>query len=330
MKLLMVLLGLCCTGGLLWAQTPLQSIKADTLRYWVQQLSHDSMQGRMTGTAGADKAADIIAKAFAKLGLQPATGADGFIHPFIGTIPNTDKPVASANVVGQINAAKPGSKCFIISAHYDHIGTYRQKQLAFGGFDADSTILATDSIFNGANDNASGIAAMLALARYFKQLPAPDYHILFVAFGGEEFGLLGSKAMADSIRMEAIAQVVNLEMLGRPRGTATDKRQPYVTYSVEDEWVIEELNKQHRAYVQGKPLPYFLYDDFKREELYKRSDNFAFAGQGFPSNTIMLTHPRDRYYHDLDDEWQTLDFELMEQVVRNIAVSITPLLYKSK
>jgi hypothetical protein len=87
--------------------------------------------------------------------------------------------------------------------------------------------------------------------------------------------------------------------------------------------IIGRMRKESRSLTFSTTI-------LKNEDLYKRSDNFAFAGHGFPTNTIMLTHPRDRYYQDLDDEWQTLDFALMEQVVRNMAVSITPMLYKSK
>jgi Zn-dependent M28 family amino/carboxypeptidase len=73
---------------------------------------------------------------------------------------------------------------------------------------------------------------------------------------------------------------------------------------------------------------YFLFDAYTSQHLYERSDNYPFAKKGIPANTILLSSPTDMYYHHYDDEWETLDFELMESVVKAIAIAITPSMYK--
>ena len=306
------------------AQLPLQVIQADTLRHYVQALSHDSAMGRYTTSAGAHMAANWIAAQFAQIGLSTINGNDGYMQAYLQR--NGFAQVMGLNVMGVIDGNGKSNRIVIICAHYDHVGTHTQNaalnhQLEQEGFPS----LKVDSIYNGANDNASGVAAMLMLAKYFRRLPPPDYSMLFVAFSGEELGLLGSTALASQLDANRIQQVINLEMLGRARGSRPDQQLPFVTYGVHDDWVIDSLNKHYRQLSgTNSRSDYFLFDDFKMQQLYKRSDNFPFSELKIPANTIMLGTDKDKYYHHPDDEWQTLDYNLMEKVVRAIAMAITP------
>lgn len=309
------------------AQQPLQIIQADTLRHFVQALSHDSTLGRLTSGAGAGKAAMWIADQFEKNGLSPISGNEGFYHVF--QHPFMNKQIMGVNVMGAVNGNGKSDKVFIISCHYDHVGTHRENTNLFPFLIRDDfPSPKIDSIYNGANDNASGVAAMLMLAKYFKALPSPDYSIFFIAFAGEELGMIGSSAFVQAINTQKVKQVINLEMLGRPRGKGPDQQLPFVTFGEHDDWVIDSLNRNYRL-LSGtdRRTDFFLFDDFKKQQLYSRSDNYSFSKLNIPANTIMLSNEKDKYYHHPDDEWDTLNYPLMEQIVRAIALAVTPFLY---
>lgn len=314
------------------AQQALQIIQADTLRHYVQALSHDSTLGRLTSSVGAGKAAIWIASQFKQIGLSPVSGNDGYYHVF--RQPFATGHMEGINVMGAIKGNGNSDKVVIISAHYDHVGSYRNYKelyplffLVPGRFPSHRN----DSIYNGANDNASGVAAMLALAKYFKQMPAPDYTVFFVAFTAEELGMLGSQALADDLDPAMVKQVINLEMLGRARGKGLDQQLPFVTFQKADKWVIDSLNRNLRISSGSKSQDdFFLPDHFMDQKLYTRSDNYTFSKLKIPANTIMLSNEKDKYYHQPDDEWDTLDYPLMEKIVRSIALAITPFLYPSQ
>jgi hypothetical protein len=309
------------------AQPPLQIIQADTLQYYVQALSHDSTLGRFASGVGAGKAAKWISEQFAQIGLEPISGNDGFYHVF--QHPFRDVQFMGLNVMGAIYGNGKSDKVFIISSHYDHVGTHRENANLYPYLiRSDFPSPKVDSIYNGANDDASGVAAMIMLAKYFMQLPPPDYNLFFIAFTGEELGFLGSSAFLQAINAQKIQQVINLEMLGRPRGKKPDQRLPFVTFGKQDEWVIDSLNKHLRLLSGTKNrTDFFLYDEFQKQKLYSRSDNYTFAKLNIATNSIMLSNGNDKYYHHPDDEWDTIDYPLMENIVRSIALAITPFVY---
>jgi hypothetical protein len=158
----------------------------------LQVLSSDDMQGRLIGSPGGIKARGYIVERFKALGLDPFSGS--YVQPFALQ--------HGANVVGRIRGLRQPAMYIVVSAHYDHVGVR-------GG-----------QIYNGADDNASGTAALMALAAEFKQHP-PEHSIIFAAFDGEEEGLVGSHAFVQHppVELSAIAINVNLDMIGRdPKG----------------------------------------------------------------------------------------------------------------
>ena len=165
---------------------PENKIKAD-----VAYLADDKLEGRQTGTEGEQIAAAYIAKRFEELGLSPK-GTDGFYQAFTFvpktsphdevkyTSESTDSSVVGTNVLAYID--NKSDNTIVIGAHYDHLG--------YGG---DGSLYRDDktSIHNGADDNASGVAIMLNLASRLKHTNTNNNY-LFMAFSGEEIGLLGS------------------------------------------------------------------------------------------------------------------------------------------
>ncbi len=195
-------------------------ITESILQQHVKVLAHDSMQGRFTGTKGCNNAAEYIATEMESIGLKPFNiVSNNYFQPY--KIVGYDEPVLATNVIALL-PGKISDRFIIFSAHYDHVGVSNNQ---FARLHLKKS--SKDSIYNGANDNASGVAALLTIAQYFKTIGNNNYSILFIAFSGEEMGLLGSEAFTSSFSLRKnILQVINLEMLGRPRNK---KAKPFVT-----------------------------------------------------------------------------------------------------
>jgi len=274
----------------------------DTLRSLVAVLAADSMQGRFTGSAGCAKAARFIAGEFEKAGVLPVAGNDRYFMPV------TKK---WANVVAALKGTTKPQEFVIISAHYDHIGTiYTDADLV-----ANRGGRKGDKVYNGANDDASGIAAVISLAKYFASIGNNPRTILFVAFAGEELGVLGSKDFAGRFKPDSIVAVINIEMIGRE-----DKKgsHPYIT-GADYSNLLSILNDRLR---QFDPIKYGdqFFEPYELG-LFDRSDNYPFALRGIPAHSVLATGDNDQYYHSLSDEISTLNFEFMSEVVRAVALS---------
>jgi len=144
-----------------------------------------------------------MARAYVERGMQGAgllRFGGSFIQPFV--LMRDSAAVAAANVVGHVRGTRAPDRYIVVSGHYDHIGIGRP--------------VAGDSINNGADDNASGTAAMLELARYFVVHP-PQHSMIFVAFDAEESGLRGARAFVDNppVPRESIIVNINMDMLSR-------------------------------------------------------------------------------------------------------------------
>ncbi|OQP47044.1 hypothetical protein A4H97_05875 [Niastella yeongjuensis] len=286
-------------------------ITPSSLKVLVQTLAADSFQGRLTGTIQASKAALLISDAFKNAGSLTIAGTDGYIIPF-----NASDKVTAFNVVAALPGRSKGKESVIFSAHYDHIGT------------TDQTILTRlpergkpekkDKIYNGANDNASGVSALIHLARYFAQYPNRERTLIFIAFSGEEEGLLGSKNLAEAFDPKAVTAMINMDMVGRP--FSNDHKYPFITGS---EWsdLQQLMNKKLFELAPQYGGNYFHSGVFKDEHLYARSDNYPFSRRGIIAHTVLTTSPYDIYYHSLNDEWETLDYPFMADVVKAIALA---------
>lgn len=292
-------------------------INKATLEQLVGTLASDSFKGRFTGSIHAGKAAEFIAGEFKNAGLSPIEGNQGYYMFFTGS----KQSQIGVNVVAALKGKTRPEEVVIFCAHYDHIGT--RSTNPYPGFSGGYIGRRGDTIYNGANDNASGTAAVIGLARYFSQLGNNERTLLFIAFAGEELGLLGSKAMASMVIPEAITAVVNIEMVGRP--ISKRKKKPYITGSNLSN-LQKLLNKrlyESNPEVYGKR--FFIDDSYATQNLFQRSDNYWFAQKGIPSHTILATSPTDIYYHSQSDETSTLDFDFMSGIVRAIALGCTNL-----
>ena len=187
-----------------------QNLDPNAILTHVRVLASDSLEGRGTATVGEIKAANYIASWFLQAGLEPKGGNGSFFQPF-GTVIHYEgipHQVTARNVVGFLDNG--AEQTIVIGAHYDHLG----KGFQSGSLTANSEEL----IHNGADDNASGTAGLIELARYFAGNKVIEkYNFLFIAFSGEELGLLGSKFYTShpTIPMESVNFMINMDMIGR-------------------------------------------------------------------------------------------------------------------
>lgn len=160
----------------------------------VRTLSSDSMEGRGAGTPGGERARAYVAARFEALGLTAP--ASGRLQPF--TREGRRGAVSGANVLGVVRGTRTPDRWIIVSAHYDHLG------------------VRDGQIYNGADDNASGVASMLEVARQLREHP-PEHSVLFIAFDAEERGLLGARAYVDApaVPLDATSLEFNLDMTAR-------------------------------------------------------------------------------------------------------------------
>ncbi|HEY8387561.1 MAG TPA: M28 family peptidase, partial [Parasegetibacter sp.] len=272
-------------------------------------LASDEMEGRRTFTPGIDKAAAFIAEEFQKIGLQPidSTGSYfqkftlkeiGFARRFGGPSMGQEDPLM--NVVGVIPGKSRADEFVIFSAHYDHLGI--------------GVPVNEDSIFNGANDDASGVTAVIMLAKYFAQKNDNERTLIFAAFTGEEMGGFGSRYFSRQFDSSKVMAMFNIEMIGTD--SKWGKNSAFITgYERSDMGKILEKN------LEGSDFSFYP-DPYPQQQLFFRSDNATLARQGVPAHTISTSKmDAEPYYHTVDDEIETLDLENMTRIIHAIAIS---------
>lgn len=187
-----------------------QEVEIKQLKKHVYFLASDKMKGRGTGSKQNQKAAKYIANEFKKLKLLPK-GNNGYYQEFEAKVKRVVVPDSirkAQNVIGFLD--NQSNKTIVIGAHYDHLGEGKQ-----GSSKAENSF---GIIHNGADDNASGIAGLLELARiYSKNDITEPVNFLFIAFGAEELGLVGSRYFVENptINLTNIHWMLNMDMIGR-------------------------------------------------------------------------------------------------------------------
>ncbi len=307
------------------------------VRRILSALADDSMEGRASGTRGAQRAARYIGGEMKKIGLEPL-GDSGFFQKVpltwdtvkittrrmrdpkdstkviivpldpprsvfrarvrgsfaeLDSVPAARKP-STVNVVGVIRGGDPVLKneYVLVDAHYDHLGIGKP--------------VNGDSIYNGADDDASGVTAVLEIARQIMAGPKPKRTIVFAAMMGEEVGLLGTNwyIAHPAIPLERMAANLEIEMIGRPDSLAGGVGRAWLTG-------FERSNMGEQLAANGIPI---VPDRRLNEHFFERSDNIAFARRGIPAHTLSSFNLHSDY-HEVTDDISRVDFVHMAGVV---------------
>ncbi len=206
-----------------------------------------------------------------------------------------------SNVAGYLPGKSKPNEYVIFSGHYDHLGV--GKPNAEG-----------DSIYNGANDDASGTTAVIALAKHFSKMKQQERSIIFVAFTAEESGGFGSQYFSKQLSPDEIVAMFNIEMIGTD--SKWGKNSAYITgYDKSNFGEILQQNLQETKFR-------FYPDPYPTQNLFYRSDNATLAALGVPAHTISTSQMDDeKHYHKLSDEYSTLDMVNMTEIIKAIAAS---------
>ena len=299
--------------------TPQAAETVDTvaLREALSVLAADSLEGRLAGSRGAAQAAGFIADRLAEYGVQPAfTSDNGRDRGYFQGVPlaraedsrrlrlmeswdaydalPADQRVEDVNVVGIIRGSDPTlrGEAIVVGAHFDHVGI--------------GPAVDGDSIYNGADDDASGVVTVLEIARALTGGPPPARTVILLLTTAEEHGMLGTRWYVDNpvVPLEHTVADLQIEMVGRPD---------------------PEMGGAGKAWLTGYPRSSIgpvlaaaglsVVDDPRPDQrFFQRSDNIVFACAGVPAHTLSSFGLHEDY-HGPGDEVERIDFAHMAQVV---------------
>ncbi|MDR3716276.1 MAG: M28 family peptidase [Puia sp.] len=205
------------------------------------------------------------------------------------------------NMVGILPGKRRKNEYVIFSGHYDHLGIGKPDSRG-------------DSIYNGANDDASGTTAVMMLARYFAKRRNNERTLVFATFAAEEIGEFGSQYFSWQFDPAKVSAMFNIEMIGTESKWGTNSA--YITgYERTDMGKILQQN------LEGSKFRFYP-DPYPEQSLFYRSDNATLARQGVPAHTLSTSKmDSEKYYHTQGDEIGTLDMKNMAEIIKAIAVS---------
>jgi Zn-dependent M28 family amino/carboxypeptidase len=281
------------------AQDSLQPVHNGTeIQSIIAFLASDSLKGRASNTPGNRIATLFIADQFKKTGLLPYPG-NSYLDTFYRDPQDSSSSIS--NVIGILPGHSRASEIILICAHFDHLGVNPK--------------FKKDSIFNGANDNASGVAVLLAMARYYAEQGNNERTLLFCAFNSEEKGLIGSTAFSEKMDADKIIAGINLEMLGVPKYGKNHLMMTGIERS--DMYNIVRRN------LKGSGIK---FTSERGGDLFARSDNYSFAVSGVPAHTFLTGSDLERCYHLPCDELKRIDIPNMVSLTNAIIHGISTII----
>ncbi|HTO72951.1 MAG TPA: M20/M25/M40 family metallo-hydrolase [Gemmatimonadales bacterium] len=293
----------------------LQQVRESDVRAELSALADDSMQGRATASVGSLRAARYLSDRFTAFGLV-AMGDSGYLQrvplaraargpgqpallrlldSLTSRVPSESQRVYGYNVVGVVKGSDPAlrEQVVLVDAHYDHLGIGKP--------------VAGDSIYNGADDDGSGVVAVLEIARALAQGPAPKRTVIFLATTGEEVGLLGTRwyIAHPVVPLEKMVANMEIEMIGRPDSLAGGPGKGWLTG-----FDRSSMGPSFKA--AGLPI---VADPRPDQQFFERSDNIAFARRGIPAHTLS-SYNMHTDYHEPSDDVSRVDFAHMTRLIQ--------------
>jgi hypothetical protein len=277
------------------------AISESSVRRVLSALAADSMEGRETGTRGANKAAAFLAAEMKALGLAPG-GDSGYFQkvpfewlprtrgqPRLRLLDSMGALTAIApenlrigyNIIGVLPGTDPVLKDQVVAfgAHYDGLGI--------------GAAVNGDSIYNGADDDASGVTIVLEIARAFAKGPPPKRTVLFMATTGEEEGILGTRwyVRHPTFPISKMVAEMEVEMAGRPDSLAGGSGKL---------WMTGYDRSTMGSMLQAAGIP-IVADPYPQFRFFERSDNIVFARMGIPAHTLSSYNLHKEYHTPVDD-----------------------------
>jgi len=291
----------------------LSTTSATRMKGLVDALADDAMGGRVTGSPGHLMAMNLIVEEMAAIGLEPIGMEGDFVYPYPATPRddfyqvNSDGSISIAHaevaydIVGRLEGSNPekSHEHILVMAHYDHLG-----------------VDETGDVFNGAFDNAAGVAVALELARVLIEQP-PERSVVFLISDEEESGLDGARVwLADStVPREQIVYGFSVDPVGRP---SLPDYWPTLIIGAErspellESWrSMSEWNDLPTVFLNRDLVPVFASD---QDELYKLDP---------PIPGFWFVNPGFSFYHTVDDAAETIDYRIMKADVRFLANALT-------
>ena len=296
-----------------------KTIQIEDLYKHISVLSSDSLEGRETGKRGQKMAADYIASFFSSIGIPPfkkntyyqkfkvkserhICKCDDCDLDFFKRIFKSNQTIRGENVLGYIEGSDLKDELLIITAHYDHLGMH------------DSLI------FNGADDDASGVSAALEIAEAFmlakKSGNGPRRSVLIMPVSGEEKGLLGSRYYTDNpiYPLENTVANLNIDMIGRLDDWHDNGNYVYLIGSDRLSYDLHLVNEKMNSEYVGLDLDYRFNEEDDPNRYYFRSDHYNFAKNNIP--VIFYFNGVHEDYHKPSDTIEKIDFEKIKVITK--------------
>jgi Zn-dependent M28 family amino/carboxypeptidase len=271
------------------AVTPIDSAQLITD---IRVLSHDTMEGRLTGTPGSERARRYLLQRYAEVGLSPLGGR--FEHEFVFTPRNGRETLTGVNLLGYIRGTRHPGEYIVVTAHYDHLG------------------IRNGAIYNGADDNASGTAALLALAAHFRAQP-PEHSIIFAALDAEEMGLQGARAFVANppVAQQTLLFNVNMDMISR-----NEQDELYAVGTYHRPWLVPLIERIAAASPVTLLMGHDRPDLPPGDDWTLLSDHGAFHEAGIPFLYFGVEDHPD--YHQPTDVFENIEPDFYVRAVETV------------
>ncbi len=291
-----------------------------TAEQMMAYLTDDDKLGRETGSVPMAAIQKWLVQRFNDYGIKPLPKTKSLLQEF--EVDGKNGQLTAANIIGYIDCHCDNDRYFIIGAHYDHIGV--------------NSKLEGDQIFNGADDDASGVVASLLIARELSKTPKLPFHIIIAAWDAEEKGLLGSKYFVENplVNLSKIESGFMFELVG----SKSDKKTAWMTgFSYSSLYPLMKKQMTKQGWQLGE-------DPFAQQMLFMRSDNAPFALmdmtrekanqvfrehqkadiKGIPVHAISIWKGQP-HYHQVGDDMSVIDFDNLTDFSLAIANAIKSL-----
>jgi len=307
LSLSFIFAGFAAQSAVVAQRAPAKStVSEESVRRYMNGLASDEMRGRGSATPDELRAAQYIASQLKLLKIKPAGDDGGYLQ----TVKfqrrqrgNPSAPPADAtttNVIGIIPGSDPklSKETILLSAHLDHLGVREG--------------MPGDNIFNGADDDASGVTAVLELAEALSKGPRPKRTVVFALFGSEEIGGYGARYFQEHPPVPVDSFVANLEfeMIGRPDAAVAPHTLWLTGYERSD---LGAQLAAHGARLVADPHP--------EQHFFQRSDNYVLARKGIIAHTVS-SYGLHSDYHRPSDDLSRVDFAHMTEAIASMVVPV--------